>query len=123
MPIQNRRGGLIAVKIDGVVHLAKGDFTYNLGTPKREAIIGSDGLHGYKEVPQPASIEGELTDDISLDLNTLTRIDGATITLDLAIGKTIVLRNAYYAGDGAGHSDEGNIAVKFEGRSAEEIKR
>lgn len=123
MPIQNRRGGMIAFKIDGVVHLAKGSFSYNLGNVKREAIIGSDGLHGYKEVPQPASIEGEITDDLTVDLHTLTRLDGATITLDLAIGKTIVLRNAYYAGDGTGHSEEGNITVKFEGRSAEEIRR
>jgi hypothetical protein len=123
MPIQNRRGGIIAFKIDGVVQLAKGAFTYNLGNVKREPIIGSDGLHGYKEVPQPASIEGEITDDLDLDLNTLTRLDGATVTLDLAIGKTIVLRNAYYAADGAGHTEEGNITVKFEGRSAEEIKR
>ncbi len=123
MPIQNKRAGLVAFKIDGVMYLAKGNFTYNLGTPKREPIIGSDGLHGYKEVPQPASIEGELTDDLDLDLQRLTQLDGSTITLDLAIGKTIVLRNAYYAGDGAGHSEEGNITIKFEGRNAEEIKR
>jgi hypothetical protein len=123
MPIQNRVGGMIAFKIDGKVQRAKGGFTYNLGNPKREAIIGSDGLHGYKEVPQPASIEGEITDHPKLDLNALTRLDGATVTLDLAIGKTIVLRNAYYSADGAGHTEEGNIAVKFEGIFAGELEK
>lgn len=123
MPIQNRRGGIISFKVDGVLYNAKGAFSYHIGSPKREAIIGSDGLHGYKEVPQPAYIEGEITDDLEVDLDALTRLDGATITLDLAIGKTIVLRNAYFAGDGVGHSDEGNIAVKFEARTGEEMRR
>ena len=42
----NRRvGGILEVKIDGTLFSAKGEFTYNLGTPKREAVVGADSVH------------------------------------------------------------------------------
>ena len=57
----NRRAGILFFKVDGA-HDAKGGFTYNLGGAKREAIVGSDAVHGYKETPRVAFIEGEITD-------------------------------------------------------------
>jgi hypothetical protein len=117
----SRRGGIIQFQVNGVLQDAKGNFTYNLGRPKREAIIGADGVHGYKETPQVAFVEGEITDRGALDLDGLTRVDGATVTLELANGKVISLRDAYFAAEGTGNTDEGNIGVRFEGSSAEEI--
>ena len=37
------------------------------GLEDGEAIVGSDGIHGYKEVPQVGFIEGEITDRSDLD--------------------------------------------------------
>lgn len=116
-----RRGGTIAVKIDGVVQLAKGSWSYNLGRAKREPIVGADGIHGYKESPQPAYIEGEITDRADLDLAALVDATASTVTLELANGKVIVLRDAAFTGDGTASSDEGAIAVRFDGSSADEI--
>lgn len=116
-----RRGGMIAVKIDGVVQLAKGSWSYNLGRAKREPIIGSDGVHGYKETPQAAYIEGEITDRSDLDLAALVEAANSTVTLELANGKVIVLREAAFTGDGTASSDEGAIQVRFDGSNAEEI--
>ena len=116
-----RRGGIISLQVNAQVYDAKGAFTYNLGRPKREAIVGADGMHGYKETPQPGFVEGELTDRLDFDLDALTKLDGATVTLELANGKVIVLRDAYYAGDGEGSTEEGNLKVRFEGK-AEEIR-
>ncbi len=116
-----RRGGLIQFNVNGVLHDAKGSFTYNLGRPVREAILGADAVHGYMEKPQVAFIEGEVTDRGGLDLNALVTLKDATVTLELANGKVIALRDAWYAGEGTGNTDEGNIAVRFEGISAEEI--
>jgi len=42
------------------------------------------------------------------------------VTLQVANGKTIVLRNAWFAGEGTVQTEEGNIAVRFEGLSATE---
>lgn len=117
----NRVGGLIEVKVDGQIYNAKGNFTYNLGRPRREAVVGSDTVHGYKETPQVAFIEGEITDRADFSLDALTRIENATVYLRLANGKLIVLREAWYAGEGTGNTEEGNIAFRFEGKSGEEV--
>jgi len=117
-----RRGGIIFLQINGEIFDAKGNFTYNLGRPMREAIVGADTVHGYKETPQVAFIEGEITDRGTLDLNSLVMLTGATVTLELANGKVIVLRDAWFAGEGTGNTEEGNIAVRFEAQSAEEVR-
>lgn len=119
--MSQRRGGIIQVQIDGEVVDAKGNFGYNLGRPAREAIVGVDRVHGFKETPQVAFIEGEITDRGSLDLAKLVTIEGATVTLSLANGKVIVLRDAWFAGEGTGNTEEANIAVRFEGAGAEEV--
>jgi hypothetical protein len=119
---KNRIGGLIALKVNGDIYFAKGNFTYNLGKPKREGIVGSDVVHGYKETPQVPFIEGEITDRNELSLEDLVTLDEATITLELANGKVIALSEAWYAGEGTGNTEEGNIACRFEGMSAEEVK-
>lgn len=118
---QRRRGGIISLKVNGELEDAKGNFTYNLGTPMREGIVGADRVHGYKETPQIPFIEGEITDRPDLDLRALQEVKDATITLELAVGKVVVLEEANFAGEGSGQTEEGNIAVRFEGVRAEEI--
>ncbi len=119
---EQRRGGIIYVKVNGTLYSAKGSYTYNLGAPKRDAIVGSAEIPGYKETPQVPFIEGEITDNASLDLQSLVTMENATVTLELAVGKVITLRDAWYAGEGTGNTDEGNIGFRFEGLSADEIK-
>jgi len=119
---KNRIGGIIALKVNGDIYFAKGNFTYNLGKPKREGVVGADVVHGYKETPQVPFVEGEITDRNELSLEDLVTLDEATITLELANGKVITLSEAWYAGEGTGNTEEGNIACRFEGMSAEEVK-
>jgi hypothetical protein len=120
MPSQ-RRGGLIQFQVNGVLYDAKGNFTYNLGRPAREAVLGADSVHGFTEKIQVAFIEGEITDRGDLDVAALVSLTGATVTLELANGKVIALRDAWFAGEGTGNTEEGNISVRFEGKNAEEI--
>lgn len=116
-----RVAGLIQFQIDGEVKDAKGNFTYNLGRPMREAVLGSDGAHGYKETPQVAFIEGAITDKGNLDHSALVSITSATITLALGNGKTIMLSDAWFSGEGSGSSEEAEVAVRFEGIRGEEV--
>ena len=118
---RGRVGGIIELKSNGATHSARGNFTYNLGRPMREAVIGADAVHGYKETPQVAFIEGEVTDNAGLRLEALITTNDATVLLRLANGKLIVLRNAWFAGEGTGNTEEGNVAVRFEGMSGEEV--
>ena len=113
----NRRAGRVYLKIDGALHDAKGSFSYNLGRDKRDGIVGADGIHGYKETPQIPYIEGAITDRGDLDLDALARQDNVTVTLELVNGKTIVLANAWYAGEGTVTTGEAEIAVRWESRS------
>lgn len=121
MATNQRVGGIIQVQVGGVILDAKGEFTYNLGVAKREEVIGQDTLHGYKETPQPALIEGSITDRGTLDVKALAIAKDQTVTLKLANGKTVVLRNAWFAGDGNATTGEGEIAVRWVGKSAQEI--
>lgn len=114
-----RRGGIIQLKLNGEMQDAKGSYSVNLGRPKREGITGSDGPHGYKEVPQIGFIEGAITDRGTLDLDALVQFKDGTVTLQSATGKVYVLRDAYYAGEGTLTTEEGEIAVRFEGKAEE----
>jgi 23S rRNA U2552 (ribose-2'-O)-methylase RlmE/FtsJ len=110
----NRRAGVIFVKVDGELVDAKGNFTYNLGQPMREAMVGASGIQGFKETPQVSFIEGEITDRRELDMIRLIQGDEQTVTLELNNGKVIVLNNAWFAGDGQGQTEEANITVRWE---------
>lgn len=115
-------GGLIFLKLNGQLMKAKGQFTYNLGIPKRESVMDAGGgVAGFKESPQVPFIEGAVTDYDELDLAELVKTKDATVTLDLANGKTVVLRSAWFASEGSVTTEEGEIAVRFEGLSAEEV--
>lgn len=116
-----RRAGIITFQVNGEVYDAKGSFTVNFGRPKREPIIGSDAVHGYKETPQPPMIEGAITDRGNLDIAALVTMTDVIVTLAEANGKTFILRNAWYAGDGNLSTDEAQIDVKFIGASGEEV--
>jgi hypothetical protein len=84
-------------------------------------IIGGDGVHGFKETPQVAFIEGAVTDKGSLDMAALASGRDLTVTLSLSNGKVIVLRNGWFASDGTASTEESEIPVRWEGANAEEI--
>ena len=118
---RNRRSGVINVQVNGTVFDATGNFSYNLGQPIREELVGPDRVHGYKETPQVSYIEGEIRDASDLVLTELMNLTDATITLKLANGKQIMLREAWYAAEGTAQTEEANVQFKFCGMSAEEI--
>ncbi len=119
--MSNRRAGVLYVKVNGVQYDAKGEFTYNPGPPKRKAIVGPDQVHGFSELPQVPFIEGAITDASDLDVKAFQNIDDATVTLNLANGKTFVLREAWYCADGDVTTEEAEIQLRFEGKDGEEI--
>ncbi|MGB0683406.1 MAG: phage tail tube protein [Magnetovibrionaceae bacterium] len=118
---KNRVAGEISFKVDGTREYAKGSFTYNLGGFKRDPVVGSDEVHGFKETPKVPFIEGEITDRGDLDLKTFQHLTDVTVTLELVNGKTIILRDAWYAHDGDVTTEEAVVPVRFEGRTAEEM--
>jgi len=116
-----RVAGILQLEVNGERYDVKGNYSYNLGRPKRDAIVGMDRVHGYKEVPQTPFIEGAVTDRANLRLADLVNLTGVTATLLLANGKRIVLRDAWYAAEGTVSTEEAEIELRFEGLSADEV--
>ena len=117
-----RVSGVLYVRVDGRQHDAIGDFTYNLGIPKKETVVGADRIHGYKEMPQVAYVEGEVRDRDDLDLEALRRITNGTVTLDLANGKTVAFQECVEVSDGTVGTENANVQIRFEsGRPGEEV--
>jgi len=116
-----RVGGIIYVKVDGQQIMAKGSFTYTLGVPIRKSVVGSDGVHGYSEMPTAGYLEGEATDSLGFSLSDFQSITNATVTLELANGKVIAYNNAVFTGDGTAQTEEGNFKVRFDSPNVTEI--
>jgi len=120
MPNEQRVAGLMEIQVDGELQNAAGDFEYNLGVVKRDTMVGIDKIHGFKETPQAPFVRGTVRDRKSLDVKNLASIENATIRLKLANGKNVVIRNAWFDGDGTVKVDDATIEVSFSGMSAEE---
>lgn len=116
---QSRVAGTIELKVNGDLLRAVGDFTFNLGKPKREGVIGATGIDGFKEMPQLAFIEGTIRHTDRTNVAAICDVTDATVTLTLANKQVFVLRNAWFAGDSTGHTEEGTFDVRFEGVSGE----
>ncbi len=119
----NRVSGIIQFSIDGETYFAKGNFTYSYGYEGRETIKGADGIHGYKSMVNVPMIEGAITDTGTLDTKKLSQIVDSTATLALGNGKAFVLRNCWSTNpDGIqGTTEESEIAIRLEGKSAEDV--
>ncbi len=114
--------GLFNLLINGRLFVAKGNFTYNHGGIKNEGQVASNGdIVGFKTSRMIPFIEGELIDTPDLDIKALQAIRDGEITLELANGKVFVLSGAHWSGDGNAQTEDGNVAIKFEGTSAEEF--
>jgi len=120
--MDRRVGGIIFLKVDGELFQAKGEFTYNINPTKRTSEVGQDVVHGFSEEPKVRFLEGTITDSNDLDLIGFQQITDATITLELANGKVIVFREAFFAGDGDAKTGAGEIDVRFEAIDAEEVR-
>lgn len=114
--------GHLEITVNGKVLNAIGNFTLNLGRPKREMMVGSDRVHGYSEMPQAPTISGEIRDGSALKVvNDILLMDDATIVAIAANGKKYLFESAVYTGDGAIETEEGKIKFECGAMSAEEI--
>lgn len=89
----NLIAGTAQVVADGVSYQLEGGAKYNPSTVKREAMVGQDGFHGWKEIPIAGKISMSIRDAGSLTVANFNAMRNSTITLTLANGKTVIGRN------------------------------
>ncbi len=117
----NRVAGTTFVSYNGKTLAVKGSVSIGMGTEKKSAVIGEDGIHGYKGEHQVPFIEVTVTNRNDLNLKELINIEGATVTAQQPGGKTYALRDAWCAADGVVNLSEGELVLRFEGLSIDEV--
>lgn len=113
----SRRAGLTSAFLDGeqLEIPADAEVSYNVGVPRATALKGLNGEgQGYKEEPQISFAEFPVRDSKTQDTKALLKTRDATLTLNLANGKTVVFRDASHAGEGNGNAVNGTIATRWE---------
>lgn len=115
-------GGVRSLQINGRTYPLKGSWTIDMGGDMREAIVGSDGVHGFKETPTVPYIEGAMSLTDEMDLKELKATKDATVVLELRNNTAVVLRGAWAAGDFQHTTEESEVAARFEAMAAEGVK-
>ena len=115
-----RIGGIFYLKVEGkIIVTTEGEFTYNLGKPKRQAEkSGALKVAGFSAEAQTPYIDGEIYDTGELDAEAFLEIEGATVTIELYNGKTFILTGSSFCGEGD-FTTKGRLKIRFEGMDAE----
>ncbi len=116
-----RIAGIAFLKVDGNLYPLKGSFTVSPSSVERSGIAGQDYIHGYSELPRLPAISGDVSLVPELSMDDVEQITNATITAELANGKTYVLREAWCTAALELQTREGQTRVTFQGVSCDEI--
>lgn len=111
----NRVAGVCYVSADGQRLALVGEFSYRPASPTREAKVGADGFHGYKEKPQQGQIKAKLRDTAGVSVAGLGAMTNVTVTAELANGKTVIGRNMFVTEPPAADAEEAEIDITWEG--------
>ncbi|MBV8970914.1 MAG: phage tail tube protein [Sphingomonadaceae bacterium] len=108
--------GTAFVTIDGKSYSIVGEGTYRVSSETRESLLGQDGYHGYKAMPAAGKISWKGRDSSGVSVAAIAAASNATVTLELANGKTIIGRNMVRVGDPIEvNTEDATFTVDFEG--------
>jgi len=116
-----RVAGIAFLSVDGNQYPLRGNFTVSPSPVERTGIAGQDRVHGYSELPRVPFIEGDVTLDPALSIETVGAIINSTIQADLANGRSYVLRQAWCRAAFELNTHDGLTRVRFEGISCDEL--
>jgi hypothetical protein len=116
-----RIAGIAFLKVDGDLYPLRGNFTVSPSALERAGIAGQDYVHGYSELPRVPYIEGDVSTVPELSTENVESIVNSTVTAELANGKTYVLREAWCRAALELNTREGQMRLRFEGVSCDEI--
>ena len=117
----NRIAGVAYLKVDGNQYPLRGNFVVSPSVVERTGIAGQDYVHGYSELPRCPGISGDVSLVPELNVDDVERVVNATVTAELANGKTYVLREAWCRAAHELQTRDGQVMVRFEGTSCDEI--
>lgn len=117
----NRVAGVAFLLVDGNQYPLRGNFSVSPSSVDRAGIAGQDYVHGYSELPRVPFIEGDVTLDPALSMETVEAIINSTVTAELANGNVYVLREAWCKSAMELNTHDGLTRIRFEGVSCDEV--
>jgi hypothetical protein len=114
-------GGTAFLKVDGGQLPLRGNFNVSPSAVERNMIAGQDYVHGYTELPRVPYIEGDISLHPDVSLEDLEAMTNVTVTAELLNGRVYVLKEAVCRSGLVGNTKDGQVPVRWEGTSCEEI--
>jgi Phage tail tube protein len=122
MPSSTPIAGYGQVNVAGTIYPFDAELKWNFLVFEKKMRAGRDGnVRGPLLTPNVPYIEGTFTFDGSYTSATLEAIANATISVTLATGMQLVLTGASVAGPVEPDGDEGQVKLRFEGATGQEI--
>lgn len=115
-----RIAGVCYLKFAGAQFPVKGKPEYSVNETTNETVTGLDEVHGYLEKPHPPHIKCTLSDLGEVSTKKLQKTKG-TAMLELANGKTIVIRDGWVVGDIDVDAEAGEYGIEIQGKKGEEL--
>ncbi|KIO49595.1 phage tail tube protein [Nitrosospira sp. NpAV] len=116
--MSNQVTGRVFVSVNGKRLASKEGAKLGFGGIEREAVLGDSGVLGYSEKTAVPYVECTIAHKGDTSLKELQDTTDASVTFEADTGKVYMLRNAWSAK--AIELDKGEVALRFEGISAEE---
>lgn len=118
--VRGRIGGVASLTIDGDTWDVASDLEYSPTTVVRETMKGQSRVEGFSEMPTQCFMSMTLRDRPDATVASLNNKTAATITAQLANGKTVYGAGMWQTGELAVRTQEATMSVRFEGPSVVE---
>lgn len=102
--------------VDGTNYSTSGDFSGNILAVNREELVDSSGQIYFTETPVASSVTGSIYLTETLTPKVITDMVDGTVQVQLRNGKTALLSNAFYNGDGSFDASAGTMDISFAGK-------
>jgi hypothetical protein len=116
-----RVAGIAFLAVDGNQLQLRGNFTVSPSAVERTMIAGQDGVHGYQELPRVPYIEGDITTMPGLSLEALEQETDSTVVAQLANSMQYTLIGATCKAGLEANTRDGQVRVRWEGLSCQEV--
>lgn len=117
---KGRLAGVVAFTIDGDAWDVAGDLEYSPTTIVRATVKGQSRVEGFSEMPAEGYVSASLRDRPDATVYSLNLKTSATLTAQLANGKTVYGAGMWQVGEIGVRTTEATFTVRFDGTSVTE---
>ncbi|XZG71728.1 phage tail tube protein [Chitinibacteraceae bacterium HSL-7] len=110
-----RLAGVCFIKINGHQVSLKGGLEAPISAFKREPVMDTAGVAGYKETPVTPFVKATGIVGADFPLDTLRDATDLSVQAEFANGKIYTLGDAWLANEASVKGDEGEVELEFNG--------